>query len=162
MSQICMITKKVRICKPFLQFFPTFLYFFHDTVLCLFACIFRFSKTSGILLHQCSCYHHHVSASHAFQAKIRSHTEDLPFLTAAWMRFLQFYDISDLVYHPTSPSMFLPFKSKTVGTAHQLLSIYHTPTASPKISPIGPLITRSARLSIGVTDLLISTSLLPR
>lgn len=36
-----------------------------------------------------------------------------------------------------------------------------TPTASPSTSPIGPLITRSARLSIGVTDLLIRISLCP-
>ena len=60
------------------------------------------------------------------------------------MRYFEFYNISNLVYHFLSP-LLLPY----------------TPTASPSTFPMLSLITRSAWPSREVADLLIRTSLFP-
>lgn len=116
-------------------------------------------EAAVIFLDQLSRHHNLVSAAHAFQTEVCSDTHDFPLATAARMRFFQFYDISYCVF---IHSIFLLYSISTYAChliCYKTSSVYTSICSNTEPSPC--CIRRSALASIGVVDLLISTSLFP-
>lgn len=81
-----------------------------------------------------------MAAALAFQAKIRTHSQHLPFTASAGMLFFETQYVSNLYIHVNAPA----FRHSCA-----------------KISPMLPCTTRSAAASLAVGVLLTSTSLFP-
>ena len=90
-----------------------------------------------------------MTASCAFQSKISTYPEDFPFLAAAGVLFLQFYNISNFitVTHVRFPFC-LPF-------------LFYSTWICENTCPMGALITRSAIRSLGVASRLMTTRCFP-
>ena len=119
-------------------------------------------EAAVIFLDQLSRHHNLVSAAHAFQAEVRSDTHNFPLAAAARMRFFQFYDISYCVFiHPIFLLyLYLPYYILLYEGQKVFCPSYYTSICS-NTEPSPCCIRRSALASIGVVDLLISTSLFP-
>ena len=173
MSQDIMITKKCRNCKPFLlQISALFSVLSrHFVQSCRLDKVLYFSTVpsgflSPLVLFSTNC----LVTITIWPQPIHFSLKSAPTrrISHSWLPhgcgFFSF-TISPTSYtiliFPLFKAGHRNYVPRSHGPCRVLSSLLYTPTASPRISPIGPLITRSARLSIGVTDLLISTSLLP-
>lgn len=128
---------------------------------CFFYSSLLLREAAVIFLDQLSRHHNLVSAAHAFQAEVCSDTHDFPLATAARMRFFSFtisptaylsilYSFSTYICH------IIYYDMRVKG----ILPSYYTSICS-NTEPSPCCIRRSALASIGVVDLLISTSLFP-
>lgn len=112
-------------------------------------------EAAVIFLDQLSRHHNLVSAAHAFQAEVCSDTHDFPLATAARMRFFSF---------TISPTAYLSILySSSTYACHLICCVLSSVCTSicSNTEPSPCCIRRSALASIGVVDLLISTSLFP-
>lgn len=129
-------------------------------LLCFYHSILLLGETAVIFLDQLSRNHNLVPAAHAFQAKVCTYTHDFPLTAAARMWFFQFYDISYCVFIHSIFLFYLCLPFNDMRVRRYFAPSYYTSICS-NTEPSPCCIRRSALASIGVVDLLISTSLFP-